>query len=178
MIGSRTSFLVVPVILLIALAGCAASDSSTAEEGESATSVVPSTATAAPTTTTGPVTSAAPSTTTPGDDPTTSPVLVELRENLGINALILETTNESGSHPTLSWQPADGAESYWLTVRAADARPYWAWTGADTSVRVGGGDRPDTNQTAVLHETMTWRVAAFDADGVLIAISDEASISP
>ncbi|MCP4964264.1 MAG: hypothetical protein GY926_03415 [bacterium] len=92
--------------------------------------------------------------------------------------MAMTPTNESGSHPTLSWQPADGAASYWLTIRDADARPYWAWTGTETSVRFGGGDSPETNQTAVLHETMTWRVAAFDANGGLVAISDSASVSP
>jgi hypothetical protein len=100
-----------------------------------------------------------------------------MSDDLGIAVVVVEPTTETGSHPLMSWQPVDGATSYWLVVRDADERPYWAWTGNDTRVRVGGGDNPDTNQTAVVHEAMTWSVAAFDGQGRLIAISPWTSLS-
>lgn len=87
-------------------------------------------------------------------------------------------TTEAGSHPTLSWNPFEGAMSYWLVLRDTDGRPCWAWTGTDTSVRMGGGDSSDTNQTAALHAGMTWSVAAFDVEGNLVALSDTASLAP
>lgn len=116
--------------------------------------------------------------TTAADDTTSVPSLREMRDDLGIDILILSPTNETGSHPTLSWSPVDGAMSYWLVLRDADGRPYWAWTGNDTSVRVGGGDSSEPNQTATLHEEMTWSVAAFDEEENLIALSDAASLTP
>jgi hypothetical protein len=114
----------------------------------------------------------------PQDDPIAAADLVDMRSEFGIADLVLEPTVETGSHPMLSWQAAAGATSYWLVVRDADDRPYWAWTGAEVSVRFGGGDTEEPNQTAVLHEMMTWRVAAFDAEGSLIALSESAVLSP
>lgn len=156
------------------LAGCGGGDGSSLPDDEvTTTGGLPSSSVStqpqAPSTTT---------TSTTGAGPAEVPSLLELRGDLDVAVVVLEPTTEGGSHPTLSWQPASGAESYWLVVRGADGRPYWAWTGTSTSVRVGGGDRSDTNQTAALHEAMTWRVAAFDAAGVLIGLSDPASLTP
>lgn len=119
--------------------------------------------------------------TDPGPDPTEPATATDLRTTLaarGVAELALDPAEEGGSHPTLSWQPVEGASSYWLALVDGTGAPYWAWTGPDTSVRVGGGDIADENQTAALHETMTWSVAAFDADGNLLALSPRASISP
>lgn len=163
--------LTIALVLLVALAACGGGD-----EASPAASEVTTTAAA----TTSPTTQAPPTTAaTDGSTTTTAlPTLTELRDDLGIAVLGLGPTTETGSHPTLSWQAADGAATYWLVVRDGAGRPYWAWTGSDTSVRIGGGDTPDTNQTAALHEPMTWSVAAFDAAGELIALSDEATVSP
>lgn len=85
---------------------------------------------------------------------------------------------EPGPHPVLSWEPFEGASSYWLTVIDSGDDPYWAWTGKVSSVRVGGGQTEETNQTAAIHEDMIWRIAAFDPDGELIALSQAGTISP
>ena len=100
------------------------------------------------------------------------------REVLGLDTLVLEEPIEDGSHPVLSWQPVDGAASYWLVVHDAEGGPYWAWTGADTSVRLGGGDRAETNQTAALSAALTWSVLALDADGIPLAVSGEGQLAP
>jgi hypothetical protein len=113
-------------------------------------------------------------------EPEAEPELADLRSLLadrGIDTITIDTT-EGGSHPTLTWTPIDGASTYWVVLRDSAGQLYWAWTGSDTSVRVGGGDSPDLNQTAVLHEPMTWSVAAFDADGNALAFSPEGELTP
>ena len=127
----------------------------------------------------------------PTVEPTAEPTAVEptavgdsianlevTREVLGLDTLVLEEPIEDGSHPVLSWQPVDGAASYWLVVHDAEGGPYWAWTGADTSVRLGGGDRAETNQTAALSAALTWSVLALDADGIPLAVSGEGQLAP
>lgn len=104
--------------------------------------------------------------------------LRDLRDSLDVESIVLQPAAEGGPHPTLGWDPVDGAATYWLVLRDSSGRVYWAWTGAETSVRVGGGDSPELNQTAALHEPMTWAVAAIDGSGTLIAFSDTATVSP
>lgn len=167
---------VLAVALFVAMTACSGGgEEPSAAEDQSTTTAAPTTT--GQTETTGPETSTeAPTSTT--EDPTVVSDLGELRDDLGVEVLVLEPTSETGSHPTLRWQSADGAVSYWLVLQDAAGRPYWAWTGSETSVRVGGGDSADANQTAVLHEPMTWRVAAFDSDGNLVALSDTADVAP
>lgn len=102
----------------------------------------------------------------------------ELLASRGIGTVTLQASSEGGSHPVLAWDAVDGAASYWLVLHDDAGRPYWGWTGSETSVRVGGGDRAEQNQTAVLHEPMTWSVSAFDADGRLMAISEPQVVEP
>lgn len=170
----RATRLVVAIVgLILVMAACSGSD----EPGSVGDPVT--TVDTPPTTTESGSSVPASSTTAPADDDTTTvPSLLELRGDLGLDILVLNPITETGSHPTLNWQPADGAAAYWLVLRDAGGRPYWAWTGTDTSVRVGGGDSASTNQTAALHAEMTWSVAAFDEEGNLIALSDSASVAP
>lgn len=142
--------------------------------GETATTDSPSTATAAPSSTTAPSAGSTSPAEATGDG-AVSVSLQELRGDLGIDTLALDPAIDDGPHPVLSWQPVDGAASYWLVLHDADGAPYWAWTGTETSVRVGGGDSPDLNQTAAIHNEITWSVAAFDEEENLIALSDVAS---
>lgn len=123
-------------------------------------------------------TPAAVDTAPPSSDTEPTADIAATRDALALDALTLDPADEGGSHPTLSWQPVDGADSYWLVVHDADRRPYWSWTGSVTTVRFGGGDRAETNQTAALHDTMTWSVIALDAEGNPIALSDEAPLTP
>lgn len=109
--------------------------------------------------------------------PTASSSIRDMRTDLGIAEVKLHPADEGGPHPTLGWDPVDGAATYWLVLRDSGGI-YWAWTGAETSVRVGGGDSDEINQTAALHEPMTWAVSAFDGSGTLIALSDVAEVTP
>ena len=163
--------------LLMALAfivtGCGGDEESTATSTSSAdaaeTTTTAATATTVEATTTAPATS-----TTAGG----SSSLREMRADLGIGSVVLQPAEEGGPHPTLQWDPVAGAASYWLVLHDDSGEIYWAWTGAESQVRVGGGDSAELNQTAALYEPMSWAVSAFDGSGNLIALSDVATVSP
>jgi hypothetical protein len=172
----RLRFAVVLAIALL-VAACGGSDEPTS------TSVSPTTPgstpdTAAVTTTAGSgitATTQPMSTTGAGSSPSS---IRDIRGDLGIGSIVLQPADEGGPHPTLAWDPVDGAATYWLVLHDGAGRVYWAWTGAETQVRVGGGDRAELNQTAALHEPMSWSVTAVDASGSLLAFSDVATVSP
>lgn len=84
---------------------------------------------------------------------------------------------EAGVRPLLSWSAVDGAALYRVVVVDGDGAPYWAWSGSDTEVFVGGVDDA-TLPGAVVSEAMTWSVAALDADGLPLALSDPAPLQP
>jgi hypothetical protein len=104
--------------------------------------------------------------------------LRDVRADIGIASIALRPADEGGPHPTLEWESVEGAATYWLVLRDGSGHVYWAWTGADTRVRVGGGDHSELNQTAALYEPMTWMVGAVDGMGSLLASSDVATVSP
>mgnify|MGYP001084730826 FL=1 len=185
------------ICLMLALTACSDSTDSDSAEGTAASvTTAPTTTgpdpvedttvedtaanvTAAPTTMGAAASTQAPTTTAVSAATTIPPSLLDMRGDLGVGIVVVDPTTETGSpHPTLSWQPVDAAASYWLVLHDADGEPFWAWTGTDTSIRVGGGGSPDINQTAALHQEMTWRVAAFDGEGVLVALSDPAALAP
>lgn len=101
-----------------------------------------------------------------------------MRSELGLETITLVVPTEGGSHPLLEWEPVSGATAYWIVVRDGSGEPYWAWSGSTTGVRFGGGESTDLNQTAALHEAMTWSVFGFDDAGALIALSDVESLAP
>ena len=49
-----------------------------------------------------------------------------------------DPTRGRGLRPVLSWPPVAGAASYRVVILDGGRRPYWAWQGDATSVRVGG----------------------------------------
>lgn len=168
-----------------ALAGCSADDDAgtttsdldglAATATSSATPTAPAVTTVA--TSTAPTTS---STVEPDVDTTTAPEApaADPVDVLGVGSIVLDDVTEPGPHPVLGWEPVPGAASYWLTVTDGAGRPFWAWTGTATTVRVGGGPSAELNQTAAIHEPMTWRVAALDSNGVLVALSEPGDLAP
>ncbi len=152
----------------------------TAPSTEGTTTETRPEATDAPATTAPPAT-VPPAAEPPATTPPTTAAPADLRSVLadrGIGQLTLLPTTESGPHPTLSWEAVEDAAAYWLVVLDGSGRAHWAWTGSDTSVRFGGGERADENQTSPLHEPMTWSVSALDAAGLVIALSDVGSLTP
>ena len=58
-----------------------------------------------------------------------------------------------------------------------DGDPYWAWSGTETAVHLGGSATPTAVGAWVFGE-MTWQVSAYDADGAPLAISERRRLSP
>lgn len=110
--------------------------------------------------------------------PTAPPEPDDIWTLLGIERVELAATEPNQPRPVLSWAPVDGAVRYALVVLDADGVPYWAWTGADPSIRFGGRGEGDDGQVPFLHEAMTWRVSAYDADDRIVAISEPARLEP
>ncbi len=90
--------------------------------------------------------------------------------------LLLEEATP-GPRPLLSWAAVDGADRYTLVVLGDDGTPYWAWSGTETTIHFGGFDDPDAIGPWV-HEAMTWTVAATDAAGKPLAISQAGILTP
>jgi hypothetical protein len=167
--------LVAVVSIGMVVTSCGGSDEPAATTA-SAADVATTSRTAGATTTDGPAATAPTTPTATVANGSTS--LRDLRGDLSIGSVELQPADEGGPHPTLAWDPVDDAATYWLVVRDGSGDAYWAWTGADTSVRLGGGDRAGLNQTAALHEPMTWSVTAIDGSGNVIAFSDVATVAP
>jgi hypothetical protein len=74
----------------------------------------------------------------------------------------------------------EGAQRYLLIVRDADNATYWSWTGAATSVYLGGASAQPAEDAAGprLEAGMAWAVFALDAEGEVIASSELRPISP
>ncbi len=114
-----------------------------------------------------------------GKSDTTTPVAPDAPETEDANylpELSLEDA-ESGPRPLLTWVAVDGTARYTLVVLGSDGAPYWAWSGTETSIHLGGFEDPDAIGPWV-HEPMTWTVAAIDGDGKPIAISHAGALTP
>lgn len=168
----------VAALTLILLSGCGGGDGGAA----AVTSIADPTATTSVATPEPTTTAALP--TEPGSDLSDSPT-----SNTSLDAApettaaprpygsFALTTAASGSNPVLAWDAVEGAVLYRLVVRDADGRPYWAWSGSDSSVAVGGSAEP-TAVGARVFTDMTWQVSAHDASGLPIAVSDVGTLSP
>lgn len=95
----------------------------------------------------------------------------------GIMIVELQAPSE-GPHRELVWSPVEGATRYLVALKTEDGRAYWAWEGEASSVRVGGGDRDDLNQTAAVLQPLWWSLTAVDADGRLVAYGPPVRLDP
>jgi hypothetical protein len=92
---------------------------------------------------------------------------------------LLTPSDNAGLKPHFVWQAIEGADSYFLAVFDAGGRPYWSWSGTAAEVYLGGINRPLSDGAGpALVEEMSWRVYAFDAGGMLIAVSNRQAIAP
>jgi hypothetical protein len=84
-----------------------------------------------------------------------------------------------GGRPLLEWEPVPGADHYAVYVYAPDDRVYWAWTGDDARVHVGGEPQLLEGVSGPsISPGMSWAVIAFDADLLPIAVSERREIAP
>lgn len=93
---------------------------------------------------------------------------------------LLTPTSDAGLKPLFEWSPVENASRYSVFLQFSDGQPYWSWSGAGTSVYLGGYDSapPDDSAGPVLLDGMSWAVVAFDAQGTVIASSHLQPISP
>jgi len=95
--------------------------------------------------------------------------------------LLEPATAGAGPLPTFRWEPVAGAAEYVLAVLTQSGEPIWAWQGAETSVMLGAWDvaPADVNVPGpLIAEASVWFVAAFDATGAPIAVSEMRPIAP
>ena len=84
---------------------------------------------------------------------------------------------EAGARPLLAWEAVKGASLYQVVVLGSDGEPYWAWSGTETMISVGGNAEPDAIG-AWVHEPMTWTVSALGPDGEVLGLSVPADLKP
>ena len=94
--------------------------------------------------------------------------------------VVLKTPSSGGgSRPLLEWEPVTGADHYGVYLYAPGGDIYWAWTGRETSIHVGG--EPQLREGAPgprVAEGMSWAVIAYDADLLPTAVSELRPIAP
>ena len=93
---------------------------------------------------------------------------------------LLTDIEGAGGKPLFAWKVVSGASRYQLIVFDEAGEPYWAWEGAGTQIYMGGTDAqpPDDSSGPSIDTGYTWAVAAYDADGKILAASEIRSISP
>ena len=171
----RLKTLTNPAALILVLALAAAACSATSPED--ATSPPREESTSPTATIVGESTSTS---TTTLDTTTTTTVIDEelFLEGLDVPEIEQLTPRSGGGHrPLLEWVPVAGSASYELTFFDQEGFLYWAWTGTETSVYLGGVSAPDGTPGPAALEGMSWAVVALDQAGSVIAQSKVRSIS-
>ena len=79
--------------------------------------------------------------------------------------------------PVLEWEPVDGSARYSVVVLDEAGEPYWIWSGSESAITLGGAPSSDFGVGPILGVDYSWSVAAFDADGLFLAISGQVPIS-
>jgi hypothetical protein len=164
-VTARGGLMAMTVIALM-LAGCNGSTEETADPGPSEPAVTTTVATDVTTETTSETTEPAPAGETPIDL-----TLADVFEPIATDP------TEAGPRPLLAWEPVDGAAEYQVVVLGADGEPYWAWSGTETMINVGGNAEP-LAIGAWVHESMTWTVSAHAPDGEVLGLSAPAGLEP
>ena len=105
---------------------------------------------------------------------------VDLPGVLGLPEITLLTpTSGGGTRPILEWEAVDGAAGYEVALSGPGGGIYWAGWATGTSIPVGGEPLIDPAYSGPsVSEGMTWSVAAYNADGYLLAVSAIRPIGP
>lgn len=178
-------------VALTLLASCGGSSESGADSPVRVDTTVPVGSNAARPDATEPVTPpsdtdvTAPSTpapTAPAPTASTTPApaddLVGL-EGIGVIRVVTPIAG-NGEHPLLSWEQVDGAARYALVLNRSNGEAYWAWSGPESEIYLGGSTEPPPDDGAgpYLTEPVTMRVVAVDDAGVIVAASPPVEIAP
>jgi len=105
------------------------------------------------------------------EQPTTTTAPDALSQLPGVSAVDVAVGGTDVTRPTFTWAPAANAASYQLVVQTADGVPLWAWTGAQTSVVLGGTERAADVEGPTLVGASRVRVYALDAAFTVVAVS-------
>jgi hypothetical protein len=186
---SRCGRTVAAVAVALSVVGCggSSSDSSstaapTVDDSTPAAAEPPVTDPPAPTSVPEPAASEATTATAPTTTPPPPPAPPDELADLDAITEISVTTPVSGNgeRPLFAWQPVEAATSYSLVLTTSDGQAYWAWTGPESQIWLGGSaDEPPADATGpYMVEPMTLRVFAADADGVIVAASRPVDIAP
>lgn len=161
------SGLVAAAVSVLLLAACSGSTSETTESVSGAVSVATTPATeSTPTTITAVTEPPAPEAETPPE--------LSLAD---VFAPIATEPTEGGPRPLLAWEAVDGVAAYQVVVLGTNGEPYWAWSGTETRINVGGNPEPDA-LGAWVHEPMTWTVSAHGPNGEVLGLSAPATLEP
>lgn len=105
----------------------------------------------------------------------------ELADVAGMTRITVTTpASGNGEFPLLAWESVEGVELYALTLTASDGQSYWAWSGPETEVYLGGlAEQPAPESSGpYLFEPMTLLVVGLGADGDVVASSEANVIAP
>ena len=105
------------------------------------------------------------------EPPTTTTVPDALSQLPGVSVLEVTAAGADATRPTFTWAAPANATSYQLVVQTADGVPLWAWTGEETSVVLGGAERPADVEGPTLTGPSRVRVYALDAADAIVAVS-------
>lgn len=79
----------------------------------------------------------------------------------------IAATETGGSRPQLSWPDVEGAALYRVAI-VQDDGPGWAWSGAESTVVLGGGEEGRVGPGFALSSPGVAYVLAVDADGAIL----------
>ncbi len=112
----------------------------------------------------------------PASTPTATPAL--LVDADGIDEIELLTEVEGNdAYAMLEWVGLDAASEYTVTVFTADGRPWWAWSGPETSVPLGGLRTEVDLGGPRAGPGITWFVVGRDGDGRLVGVSSRRTVA-
>lgn len=115
-------------------------------------------------------------TATPAPTPTATPALLVNAD--GIDEIELLTGVEGNdAYAMLEWVGLDAASEYTVTVFTADGRPWWAWSGPETSVPLGGLRTEVDLGGPRAGPGVTWFVVGRDGDGRLVGVSSRRAVA-
>ena len=102
-----------------------------------------------------------------------------LFDGLDASVTLLTASSGGGGRPLLEWEAVPGADLYVVFLYAPSGEVYWVWSGASTSVHVGGEPQlAEGSAGPSVAAGMSWAVVAHDADQLPIAVSELRPIDP
>lgn len=105
----------------------------------------------------------------------------QLADMDGLATIAVATpTSGNGEFPLLAWTPVDGVDLYALTLTTSGGQSYWAWSGHETEIYLGGLNEPPPPDSGgpYLFEPMELLVVGLDDVGNVVAASAPTTIAP